>query len=46
MDLGNNTEVFEPKGQENILVIGIKIEMKTKQLIRFRELNEDRTRKL
>ena len=39
--LGNNTEVFEPKGQENILVIGIKIEMKTKQLIRFRELNEE-----
>ena len=38
--LGNNTEVFEPKGQENILVIGIKIEMKTKQMIRFRELND------
>ena len=37
--LGNDTEVFEPKAQENILVIGIKIEMKTKQLIRFRELN-------
>ena len=32
--------MFEPKGQENILVIGIKIDMKTKQLIRFRELNE------
>ena len=39
--LGNNTEVFEPKAQENILVIGIKIEMKIKQLIRFRELNEE-----
>ena len=39
--LGNDTEVFEPKDQENILVIGIKIEMKTKQLIRFRELNEE-----
>ncbi len=38
--LGNDTEVFEPKDQENILVIGIKIEMKTKQLIRFRELND------
>ena len=38
--LGNDTEVFEPKGQENILVIGIKIDMKTKQLMRFRELNE------
>ena len=38
--LGNNTEVFEPKGQENILVIGIKLALKTKQQIRFRELNE------
>ena len=39
--LGNNTEVFEPKNQEDVLVIGIKIEMTTKQLIRFRELNEE-----
>tara|TARA_B100001146_G_C15940252_1_gene330999 strand:+ start:37 stop:480 length:444 start_codon:yes stop_codon:yes gene_type:complete len=38
--LGNNTEVFQPKNQENIIVIGIKIALKTKQLIRFRELNE------
>ena len=38
--LGNDTEVFEPKSQENILVIGIKISLKTKQQIRFRELNE------
>ena len=38
--LGNDTEVFEPQGQENILVIGIKISLKTKQQIRFRELNE------
>ena len=38
--LGNDTEVFEPKDQENILVIGIKISLKTKQQIRFRELNE------
>ena len=37
--LGNYTEIFEPKDQEGILVIGIKIEMKTKQLMRFRELN-------
>ena len=29
--LGNATEIFEPKGQENILVDGIKIDMKTKQ---------------
>ena len=34
------TEVFEPKGQENILVIGIKIALKTKQQIRFRELTD------
>jgi len=38
--LGNDTEVFEPKGQENILVIGIKIALKTKQQMRFRELTE------
>ena len=38
--LGNDTEVFEPKGQENILVVGIKLALKTKQQIRFRELNE------
>jgi len=38
--LGNDTEIFEPMSQENVLVIGIKIEMKTKQLIRFRELND------
>ena len=33
--LGNDTEVFEPNDQENILVIGIKISLKTKQQIRF-----------
>ena len=38
--LGNDTEVFEPKDQENILVIGIKIALKTKQQMRFRELTE------
>jgi len=38
--LGNNTEIFEPEGQENILVVGIKLALKTKQQIRFRELNE------
>ena len=38
--LGNDTEVFTPKDQEDILVIGIKISLKTKQQIRFRELNE------
>ena len=43
--VGHNTEVFEPKNQEDVLVIGIKIEMKTKQLIRFRELNEEEQEK-
>ena len=38
--LGNDTEVFEPKDQENVLVIGIKIALKTKQQVRFRELTE------
>jgi len=38
--LGNDTEVFEPEGQDNILVVGIKLALKTKQQIRFRELNE------
>ena len=38
--LGNDTEVFEPEGQDNILVVGLKLALKTKQQIRFRELNE------
>ena len=38
--LVNDTEVFEPEGQDNILVVGIKLALKTKQQIRFRELNE------
>ena len=32
--------MFEPEGQDNILVVGIKLALKTKQQIRFRELNE------
>ena len=38
--LGNDTEVFEPEGQDNILVVWIKLSLKTKLQIRFRELNE------
>ncbi len=37
---GNNLEIFEPKQQANILVIGIKIPLKTNQMIRFLKLNE------
>ena len=33
--LGNNIEVFEPKGQENILVIGVKVSFHHKLIRRF-----------
>ena len=32
---GNNLEIFEPKLQENILVIGVKVPLKNNQMIRF-----------
>jgi len=32
---GNNLEIFEPKQQVNILVIGIKIPLKNNQMVRF-----------
>jgi len=32
---GNNLEIFEPKQQANILVIGIKIPLKNNQMVRF-----------
>jgi len=32
---GNNLEIFEPKQQTNILVIGIKIPLKNNQMLRF-----------
>ncbi len=35
-----NLEIFEPKQQMNILVIGIKIQLKTNQTVRFLNLNE------
>ena len=37
---GNNLEIFEPKLQENILVIGVKVPLKNNQMIRFLKLNE------
>jgi len=36
----NNLEIFEPKQQANVLVIGVKIPLKGKQMIRYRQLNE------
>ena len=37
---GNNLEIFEPKQQLNILVIGIKISLKNNQMMRFLKLNK------
>ena len=37
---GNNLEIFEPKQQVNILVIGIKIPLKNNQMMRFLKLNK------
>ena len=37
---GNNLEIFEPKQQVNTLVIGVKIPLKTNQMIRFLKLNK------
>jgi len=36
----NNIEIFEPKQQIGILVIGLKLPLKTKQMIRFLQLNQ------
>tara|TARA_B100000029_G_C17486503_1_gene927447 strand:+ start:729 stop:1172 length:444 start_codon:yes stop_codon:yes gene_type:complete len=44
--LGNNIEIFEPKQQEGILVVGIKVELKTKLITRFLELNKTEQEKL
>ena len=44
--LGNNIEIFEPVQQENILVVGIKVEFKTKLIRRFLELNENEQEKI
>ena len=44
--LGNNIEIFEPHQQENILVVGVKVEFKTKLIRRFLELNENEQEKI
>ena len=44
--LGNNIEIFEPKQQEGILIVGVKVELKTKLITRFLELNETEQEKL
>ena len=36
----NNLEIFEPKQQANVLVIGVKIPLKSKQMIRYLKLNK------
>ena len=36
----NDLEIFEPKQQTDVLVIGVKIPLKGKQMIRYRQLNE------
>ena len=37
---GNDLEIFEPKEQAGVLVIGVKIPLKSKQMIRYRQLNQ------
>ena len=44
--LGNNIEIFEPKQQEGILIVGVKVQLKTKLITRFLELNETEQEKL
>jgi len=36
----NNLEIFEPKQQANVLVIGVKIPLKGKQMIRYNQFNQ------
>ena len=36
----NNLEIFEPKQQADVLVIGVKIPLKSKQMIRYLKLNQ------
>ena len=36
----NDLEIFEPKEQANVLVIGVKILLKGKQMMRYRQLNQ------
>ena len=44
--LGNNIEMFEPKEQENILVIGVKVSFHHKLIHRFLELNQAEQEKI
>ena len=44
--LGNNIEMFEPKEQKNILVIGVKVSFHHKLIRRFLELNETEQEKI
>tara|TARA_B100001146_G_C15920702_1_gene322926 strand:+ start:103 stop:546 length:444 start_codon:yes stop_codon:yes gene_type:complete len=44
--LGNDIEVFEPKQQQNILVIGVKVSFHHKLIRRFLELNESEQEKI
>jgi len=37
---GNDLEIFEPKEQTGVLVIGVKIPLKSKQMMRYRILNQ------
>ena len=43
---GNNLEIFEPKQQANILVIGIKVPLKNNQMMRFLKLNKKEKKSL
>jgi len=36
----NNLEIFEPKEQSGVLVIGVKIPLKGKQMIRYNQFNQ------
>ena len=36
----NDLEIFAPKQQVNVLVIGVKIPLKGKQMVRYRQLNQ------
>ena len=44
--LGNNIEIFETKQQEGVLIVVVKVELKTKLITRFLELNETEQEKL
>ena len=36
----NNLEIFEPKQQSGVLVIGVKIPLKGKQMMRYNQFNQ------